>query len=223
MSKGLAIIIIILLLTGAQAATVHLEPGESIQAAINTAKPGDTIEVQSGTYHENLYVNKSIILRGLGGPVVDAGNSGSVIILVADGIILEGFNLTNSGHCGCGNAGIRVLADNSTIRENTAYKNRYGIYASGSGNRFYLNNLMENELSAYDSGSNIWEDSPGAIMILLGFKPKGNYYSDFDSPAEGCADSDSDGTCDSAYAIPGGGGTDRHPLVAMVLPGRRWL
>jgi len=45
--------------------TVH--PGESIQAAIDAAQPGDKIEIRAGTYHENLYVTKdNIELEGAG-------------------------------------------------------------------------------------------------------------------------------------------------------------
>ena len=44
----------------------------SIQDAINAANSGDTILVQSGTYSENVNVNKKLILRGIGNPVVNA-------------------------------------------------------------------------------------------------------------------------------------------------------
>ena len=45
--------------------TVH--PGESIQAAIDAAQPGDKIQIRAGTYHENVYVTKDDIeLEGAG-------------------------------------------------------------------------------------------------------------------------------------------------------------
>jgi nitrous oxidase accessory protein len=74
----------------------------SIQAAIEVADPSDTIEVQSGTYYENVDVNKTLILKGVdtgdGKPVVDAGGRGSAITLSANGITLDGFTVTNSGN-----------------------------------------------------------------------------------------------------------------------------
>jgi len=56
----------------------------SIQGAIDFSTAGDTIEVHTGTYYENVNVNKRLILRGIGMPVVDARGSGSAIMLAAD-------------------------------------------------------------------------------------------------------------------------------------------
>ena len=58
----------------------------SIQAAINDSSPGDEIHVDSGTYYENVVVNKQLILQGIdtgaGIPVVDAMGNGSAITIV---------------------------------------------------------------------------------------------------------------------------------------------
>ena len=42
----------------ASAATHYVNPGESIQAAVNAANSGDTIIVRGGTYTENINVYK---------------------------------------------------------------------------------------------------------------------------------------------------------------------
>jgi len=78
-APGIAVRITVLglLLTGsAGAATLTVCPSgcaySGIQTAINAASSGDTIQVQSGTYYENVNVTKQLTLRGIGMPVVDA-------------------------------------------------------------------------------------------------------------------------------------------------------
>src|SRR5660398_39633 len=79
---------------GASTLTVNASGGANytrIQDAIDNASDGDTILVYSGTYYENVNVNRQLILRGIGMPVVNASGSGSAITLSADGITLMGF------------------------------------------------------------------------------------------------------------------------------------
>ena len=85
-----------------------------VQDAINAASPGDTIEVQSGVYHEALVVNKSLTLTGVdtgqGYPVIDAGRRGVGISIEAAGCNLEKFEVRNASH-----SAIIVGADNSDL------------------------------------------------------------------------------------------------------------
>ena len=226
------LIILLILLTGTGAATV-IEVGPagtnytSIGSAVGAAHPGDTIEVSSGTYFENVYVDKNVTLKGMdtgkGLPVIDAGGYGSVVTLEADGITLEGFNLTHSGHCGCGNAGVHVSSNNNSVIDNIIRNNKYGIYATQSrGNLFLLNDLIDNNITTYDDGKNSWDgnDQVNGLQSILeslsGKKIKGNYYSDYSGPKNGCNDTNADGFCDLSRDINGGSNVDSHPLAAPV-------
>jgi len=123
----------------------------SIQAAIGAAYSGDTIEVYSGTYYEDVNVTKQLILRGVdtgsGKPVVAAGGNGSAITLSANGIVLDGFTVTNSGHSS-NDAGIKVTSNYNNITGNNASSNNnYGI------SLYYSNN---NRISGNNASNNRW-------------------------------------------------------------------
>jgi hypothetical protein len=78
---------VLALAVAAHAKTIQVRPGESIQAAVDAADPGDPIAIRAGTYHEAgrpcptdashtcavVVTKDDIQLRGLGGkatPVV---------------------------------------------------------------------------------------------------------------------------------------------------------
>lgn len=73
---------------------IRVEPGESIQSAIDLADPGDVIEVASGEYDESLSVNKQLSLIG-----IDTGNGAptvNLVRIVADNCEFKGFKIYNS-------------------------------------------------------------------------------------------------------------------------------
>ena len=158
-----------------------------IQWAVNSATTGSTIIVKSGTYYENVYVNKQLILRGIdtgtGKPVVDTGGSGNAIELYADGITLEGFNVTNSGSTWY-HAGVKVIhSSNNIITGNTISNNAYCIrlldssnntitgntFSSNYGDGIYLlgyssnNTITGNTFSNNDRSIYLWYSSSNII------------------------------------------------------------
>ena len=115
-----------------------------IQCAVDNATAGDTVVVKRGTYYEKVNVNKTLSLRGVDKPLVDASGSGSVITLSADGITLEGFTVTNSGRL-WRDAGIRITSNNNIITSNTARNNNgKGIHLDYSCNNTITGNTACN-------------------------------------------------------------------------------
>lgn len=124
--------------------TISVKSGQSIQAAIKAAHPGDTIEVYSGIYHESLMINKPITLRGIdsgsGHPTINV-NEGSAITLNAGGIILEGIQATAAGALET-DAGIKVVSNGNIIRNNIASDGRSaGIALIGTKNNTIMDNV----------------------------------------------------------------------------------
>jgi len=167
-----------------------------IQKAINNASPGDTIEVQSGTYYEHVVVNKTLILQGVdtgsGLPVVDGGGSGGAITLSADGCSLQGFVASNSGSA---NSGITVSSSSNTVSGNTVSgSNQRGIYLnSSSGNTvsgntvsgasqhgIYLTSSSNNTISSNtangNSGSGIYLTTASNSNIVSANTASNNQY-----------------------------------------------
>jgi parallel beta-helix repeat protein len=230
--RGIILVILILIVGAAQAAKIIVEPsGENIpviQNAINNASEGDIIEVHSGNYAEHIYLSKAVTLMGVdageGRPVINASGSGSVLILAANGTTVQGFNLTGSGHCGCGSAGISVQSNNNTIINNILYKNFYGVYIKqGHTNTTLISNdFLENRISSFDQDRNQWNGSvktnglESLMELISGKQMKGNHYSDYDEPKEGCNDNNHDGICDQPRNITAGKSVDLYPSTARV-------
>jgi len=153
--------------------TIVLGPSESIQAAIDGADPGDIIEVPSGTYRENVNVDRPLILFGVdtgeGKPVVDAGGRGSAITLSSSGAVLEGFVVTNSGSEMDEDAGVRVTSEGNVIRDNVVKENGgCGILFESSSH----NIVTHNEFSDNLCGAGLLNSSENVLFLNV-FKDNG--------------------------------------------------
>lgn len=149
----------------------------TIQAAINDASTiaGDTIQVNSGTYHENVVISKSIILKGLdtgnGLPVVDGSGVNSAITISANGVTLRGFAATDA------NYGIYVMSNNNNITGNMANNNNNdGIVFHSSNQNSITGNTANNNgnASEHDADGLLLENSN--YNTLSGNTVKNNNY-----------------------------------------------
>ena len=81
----------------AAAAVWRVQPGESVQAAIDAAAAGDTVEIERARYVENLLITKPLTLRGLDRPTISGGLRGDTIRIKAERVTIEGLIVTDSG------------------------------------------------------------------------------------------------------------------------------
>lgn len=122
------------LLTPLQAAELTVQPGETIQAVIDRAVPGDTVHVPPGRYVENLRIAKRLTLMGNGRPTLDANLSGDNIRITAPHVTIDGFIIANSGSdLGTQNAGVYIEpgADYAVVRNCTFSYTLFGIWIEG--------------------------------------------------------------------------------------------
>lgn len=225
--------ILTLFIALSQGAILSVGPGDSIQAAIYAAHPGDIIEVKGGTYYDHLKVDKSITLKGIGMPVLDATASGSAVTIIADGVRLEGFRIINSGIMQSSmsgsvreeiEAGIKALSKNNIINGNNVSNNFNGVYLSHSINNTIFENVVKDNLGfgirlegsrnntiyansfADNYEQNAYDD--GSNQWDNG--SIGNYYSDF------ICNNKEDEICRSGYTVPGGKNIDRYPTFRIL-------
>lgn len=144
---------------------------------------------------DNNFILQNSVSAGNTGLTLDAGSSYNEI---ADNIIKDN-----------GQVGIYLLygAYNNKIVKNNISHNLIGalsVDSGGIGNEVYNNNFIENTYQIY-----YWY---GQALFNKPVPIGGNYYSNYDTSAEDCVDSDFNSICDSPYVFTGG--QDNLPWVA---------
>ena len=143
---------VFLMFSGAvSAANVTINPGDSIQSAIDNASDNDTIIVNDNngsayTYTENVVINKTVSLKAkTGGNVtVQARNSSRPVFTVTslgNGTTIQGFTIIGAANSN----GIYLNgASNCIITGNTVINNTNGLYLLSSNNNEIQGNNLTN-------------------------------------------------------------------------------
>ncbi len=106
----------------------------TIAEAVSKASPGDIVFVKNGVYYENVWIDKSLLIRGENCEntlVIGDGtlNSGNVFTLAANNVTIEGFTIksldysTAKQHAN----GINIKGDNCTVQGNNILNNFWGV------------------------------------------------------------------------------------------------
>jgi len=145
----------------------------TLQALIDAADPGETIDVDSGTYNENITIGDGKTLRGTGASpgdvVIDGGGNGSTVSIGSGDAAFE--NLTiDGGSTEDVAGGIEVLGSGHavTLTEVQVVGNDAGSEGGGIGGGMYVES--GNTITVVDSvfSANISTDIGGAIYLESG-------------------------------------------------------
>jgi len=158
----------------------------TIQAAVNAASPGDTINVAAGTYPELVKITQTLILQGAqhgidarsrSGPETVVGMADGAFQILADNVTIDGFtaqgvttdcSIIISALC----AGIHTnnAFSGHRILNNIVQNNIFGIYLNSNGVNPSLVqfNLIQNNnvASGSSSGNGIYSDQGLSNVVI---------------------------------------------------------
>lgn len=122
----------------AVAALIIVLPGESIQARLNAANPGDVIQVQAGTYNERLTLSKTgITLEAIGKVTIKQ------VYIPGHSNTVRGFTVTDKD----ANNGFQVDGNGNLIENNEIFHTKQdGIWFFGHDNVFrdnYIHDILD--------------------------------------------------------------------------------
>ena len=150
-------------------ATTTVSPGAgTLQAALNAASAGDTLELTDGTYTGNgnsvLEISKDITIRAQnsGQAVLDGGNARRVISITSGTVTLEGLGITKGSAVSGGGVSITgsstVTMSECFIYLNTASSaNGGGVFANTSGPLIFLScQIYSNTAGNEGLGGGVW-------------------------------------------------------------------
>ncbi len=166
-------------------------PFATIQSAIDAASAGDTISVASGTYYENVAIEKSLDLIGADSEItiIDGGHIANTVTITASDVGLSGFTITGGysdpdypvhtlppgtwvwtpigGVVVNGNGGTSALTG-ITIEDNIIHDNLgNGVFVSAAGDGGEADNIVIRDNVIYNNGEPEGQQTAGISLTYL--------------------------------------------------------
>ena len=153
------------------AAEIAVAPGENTLArAIALSKPGDRLVLATGLYSGPVTVDRPLMIAGHGKARLDGGGEGSVILVDAPDVTIEGLHITGSGNSHENiDSGVKLTkkASNAIVRNNELEGNLYGVDIHGARDALVANNVItgrsDRRMNRRGNGVYVW-NAPGATV-----------------------------------------------------------
>lgn len=146
-------------------------PGEPIQPLLDALPPGATIRLAQGRHVGPLRIERPLALLGEAGAVLAGPGTGSVVVVSAPDVRIEGLEITGSGLDTPAMDSAILLTQTAVrarVRSNRLVDNLFGVYVHGAAGSVIENNLISGRrdlrLSEAGNGVAIW-NAPGAQVI----------------------------------------------------------
>jgi len=155
--KRVCKLVSLLLVFGVHSVLAGVSP---LQLFVDLTPEGQTLRPIPGTYKGSISIRKAIILDGAGEVTLDGDSSGTVVTILADGVIVRNLNIVNSGgsHDQM-DSGIKIEADGAVVEHNQLENVLFGIVIqSGVENHVHHNNIssIDGHLTLKGEGIRLW-------------------------------------------------------------------
>lgn len=167
-------------MAGTAPATLEGRPVRSeaspVQALIDRAAPGGTVEIGPGTYRGDLVIDRPMRLVGRGRPLLVGSGRGSVVRVRADDVLVEGVDIDGlgGGDLGRDASGIHVSGARATIRDCRIVNTLFGVYLREANDatveRSTIHGIPGKDPGEKGSGIHVWD--------TIGFRLIGNELAD---------------------------------------------
>jgi len=165
MRSGVLVLLLILSVTVSEAYAAR-----SLQAIIDKADKGSVIRLKPGLYQGPVVIKKRVALYGNSKAIIDGGGKGTVITVEADGVVIKGLVVQNSGtRYDTIDAGIRLKSSNNKVLDNVIRDCLFGIDLHGSNKNLIKGNDISSKpfslgergdaIRLWWSNNNILEDN----------------------------------------------------------------
>jgi len=138
-----------------------------LQLYIEITPPGGVLELPPGRYAGPGVISRPITIEGAGQVEIDGGGDGSVIIVKADGAVVRGLHIVNSGVSYDGvDAGILVEADQTLIEDNVLENVLFGIHLKQANQNVIRGNTVSShgrDISLRGDGLRMWYSNGNLI------------------------------------------------------------